>query len=266
MASFTAAGNSTSYTAPRKGDAVSIAISGTYAQVIELQKERGSPGSGAWQTIKTYSTANATVADLYTASMDNESLRLFARAVTSGTATATLSANNRSLGSVKDGPAGATILEYKQNGIAARGAIERVNGTTDQTGATLTVTAEQHAGKVISLNRAAGVTVTLPAATGTGNEYTFFVATTVTSNNDIIKVANSTDIFAGTAWVAQDAGDTVVAFETAADSDTITMNGSTKEGIKGDKVVIVDVASGIFSVQAFLSGTSTEATPFSATV
>ena len=34
--------------------------------------------------------------------------------------------------------------------------------------------------------------------------------------------------------MAQDSGDTVVGWETASDSDTITMNGTTKGGIKGD--------------------------------
>ncbi|MEK9896260.1 MAG: hypothetical protein VW518_07540 [Burkholderiaceae bacterium] len=132
--------------------------------------------------------------------------------------------------------------------------------------ATLTVTAASHAGRTVLLSRAAGVTATLPAATGTGNTYTFFVNTAVTSNDDIIQVADATDVMTGRAYMLQDGGDTIVAFETAADSDTITMDGSTKGGLKGNVVVCQDVATNTWAVTCHLSGTGTEATPFSAAV
>jgi hypothetical protein len=139
-------------------------------------------------------------------------------------------------------------------------------GVVDATAATLTVTQAAHANRTVTLNRAAGVTVTLPAASGTGDIYRFFVGTTVTSNNDIIKVANASDSMVGNAYVNQDAGGGVTGFEVAANDDTITLNGSTTGGIKGDYIEITDVATNLFSVRAFLSGTGTEATPFSATV
>ncbi len=131
--------------------------------------------------------------------------------------------------------------------------------------ATLTVTEALHEGRIINLDRAAGVTVTLPAATGSGARYTFLTKTTVTSNNNIIQVVGD-DTMKGTAWMAADGGDTVVAFETAADSDTITMNGSTKGGIVGSRIELIDYAADTWNVQAFLQGTGTEATPFSAAV
>ncbi|WP_037460680.1 hypothetical protein [Sinorhizobium fredii] len=134
------------------------------------------------------------------------------------------------------------------------------------TAATLSLTLATHAGTTVVANRAAGITVTLPAATGTGAKYKVVVGTTVTSNNLIIQVANATDVMTGTASLAQDAADTGVTFETAADSDTITMNGSTKGGIKGDIIELEDVASGLWSVCITGSGTGTEVTPFSAAV
>ncbi|QRY69178.1 hypothetical protein JVX98_13235 [Ensifer sp. PDNC004] len=134
------------------------------------------------------------------------------------------------------------------------------------TAATLAVTRKTHAGATIVASRAAGITMTLPAATGTGAKFKVVVNTTITSNNLIIQVANGTDVMTGTALVAQDAGDTSVIFETAADSDTITMNGSTKGGIKGDIIELEDVASGLWSVSVSASGTGTEVTPFSAAV
>lgn len=132
--------------------------------------------------------------------------------------------------------------------------------------ATLTVTAASHAGRTVLLSKADGVTATLPAATGTGNTYSFFVNTAVTSNNDVIKVADATDVMTGRAYMLQDGGDTIVAFETAADSDTISMNGSTTGGLKGNVVVCQDVATNTWAVTCHLSGTGTEATPFSASV
>jgi hypothetical protein len=134
------------------------------------------------------------------------------------------------------------------------------------TSATYTVTPENNTGAVVLLSRAAGITVTLPAALGYGSVFEFLVNTTVTSNSDIIKVANSTDVMTGVCVAAQDGGDTVVAFETAASSDTITLNGTTTGGIKGDRIILKDVAAGLWSVNIVMSGTGTEATPFSATV
>lgn len=134
------------------------------------------------------------------------------------------------------------------------------------TAASYTLTAEGNSGTTINLNRAAGITCTLPASDGAGSLFEFFVGTTVTSNSVIIKVANSVDVMSGAAIVAQDAGDTVAAFETTSTSDTITLNGSTTGGIRGDRILLKDVALGVWSVSIVMSGTGTEATPFSATV
>lgn len=132
--------------------------------------------------------------------------------------------------------------------------------------ATATLTADSNAGRTMMLNVASGATLTLPAATGTGNTYSFFVQTTVTSNGYIIKVADDTDTMSGMCVSLQDAGDTMVGFETAADSDTITLNGTTTGGIKGGQVTLQDVATDLWRVSITQSATGTEATPFSATV
>lgn len=129
-----------------------------------------------------------------------------------------------------------------------------------------TTLTSSYAGAVITINAAAGLTVTLPAATGTGRRYEFVIGTTVTSNNVVIQVANATDVMTGTAIMGQDSADTAVLFETASTSDTITMNGSTKGGIKGDRIVLTDIASGLWSVSIVGSATGTEATMFSAAV
>ncbi len=134
------------------------------------------------------------------------------------------------------------------------------------TAATYTLTAEAHSGTTLVATRAAGITCTLPAALGHGTEFNVFVSTTITSNSLIVKVANSTDVMQGVAYVAQDAGDTVNSFETASTSDTITMNGTTTGGLRGDRIRLKDVAAGVWEVQVYSAATGTEVTPFSATV
>lgn len=121
-------------------------------------------------------------------------------------------------------------------------------------------------GVPITLNAAAGLTVTLPAAAGTGRVYEIIVGTTIGSNTAVVKVANSSDIMTGVCITGQDAGDTLVLFETASDTDTITMNGSTKGGIKGDRIYLRDITSNLWYVSMLCSGTSSEVTPFSAAV
>lgn len=122
------------------------------------------------------------------------------------------------------------------------------------------------AATILTVNAAAGLTLTLPAAGGLGDMFRIFIGTTVTTPSVIIKVANSSDIMAGLAISAADGGDTVNGWETASTSDTITLNGTTTGGIKGDYVELVDCAANTWAVIVRSSSTGTEATCFSATV
>lgn len=137
----------------------------------------------------------------------------------------------------------------------------------DCTASTLTVTAALHAQRTVTLNRAAGIAVTLPAATGSGNRYKFIVGTTFTSSGTIKVVGD--DIMVGHAILAQDSADTVVHFGTASDSDTITFYtaaSNTTGGIKGAVVDLVDMAANTWHVVYVSEAGGTEVTPFSATV
>lgn len=119
---------------------------------------------------------------------------------------------------------------------------------------------------ILTVNAAAGLTLTLPAAAGLGDSYRIFIGTTVTSNSVVVKVANASDVMQGIAIAGADAGATVNGWETAASDDTITFNGSTTGGIRGDYIELVDCAANLWSVRVFGASTGTEATPFSATV
>lgn len=175
-----------------------------------------------------------------------------------------------------DLPAATTLGESDQyptiNAATGRGAdvtgaqLRRFahGGLVNATSSTLTVTAATHAGRVVALNRAGGIATTLPAASGTGDRYRFIIGTTFTSSATIKVVGD--DIMVGAAYYAADGGDTLVAFETAADSDTITFDGSTTGGYVGTEVELIDIAADTWFVRVVGKATGTEATPFSATV
>ena len=137
-------------------------------------------------------------------------------------------------------------------------------GFVDVTAA-LTLNAADHAGRLMRWNVAAGVTITLPAATGTGNRYRFCVNTTVTSAQDRIAVTGN-DTFFGSILVHTDAdcvADSVVSFTSASGNNQITLNGSTQGGIAGDYLEVIDIALDRWLVvNAAVSATGTEATQF----
>lgn len=117
---------------------------------------------------------------------------------------------------------------------------------------------------LIVANAAAGMTLTLPVATGSGVTFCIFVGTTVTSNNLIINVPDANNIIQGVLSVASDIAG--VTCPTTTTSDTITMNGTTTGGIKGSYVELTDIATNTWGVSGSLVSSGTEATPFSAAV
>lgn len=158
-----------------------------------------------------------------------------------------------SAGTVKKGT-GAYVREFCGSGL--------VNATAS----TLTVTNATHAGRIITLNRAAGIAVTLPVASASGARFTFIIGTTITSNTTTIKVPDAAGTMTGVAMWLKDSADTIDGFETAGTTDTVTLNGTTTGGILGDCVELIDIAANQWYVRVTGSATGTEATPFSATV
>lgn len=132
--------------------------------------------------------------------------------------------------------------------------------------AAATLDRRTHAGRICTINSAAGLTFTLPASTGGGDRYRFFIGTTITSIGTIIKVANATDIMVGFALAANNGANTSDLWETASTSDTITMDGSNTGGTKGDYIELEDVSAGVWRVWIVMAETGSTATPFSATV
>lgn len=134
--------------------------------------------------------------------------------------------------------------------------------------ASTTLVKQIHAGRLLYLTgTGAALTQTLPAATGSGAVYHFVVGAVNTSNH-LIKVTGN-DVMYGNV-ITNSTGDTpglAQPWPTAADSDTITLNGTTSGGqAVGDEIVLVDVAADKWQVLGFTTTSGVEITPFSATV
>jgi hypothetical protein len=135
------------------------------------------------------------------------------------------------------------------------------------TATTLAVTAASHGGRVVTVSSAAPIAITLPAATGSGEMYTFVIAVAATATAHTIKVAAaSTDIVQGVSIIAQTDTAQVGGFLATATDDTITLNGTTKAGKAGDKITLIDVSANTWQVTILGGASGTVVTPFSATV
>lgn len=134
-------------------------------------------------------------------------------------------------------------------------------GIATITAATATITAEAHAGKLIVVNRAAGCTLTLPDATGSGVKFT--ITTIADQTGDLVIQAPDADNTMQGVALTDMSG---VIFPTADTTDTITLNGTTSGGLKGARVELVDVAADTWNVLVISEASGTEVTPFSAAV
>jgi hypothetical protein len=152
-------------------------------------------------------------------------------------------------------------LHKKLTGALALGG----NPTLVNTTATLlSLTQAAHANRIVTVSSTSPIAITLPAASGTGNTYTLVQLAAATATSHTYK-ALGTDVLQGVAWVSTTSTDNAEAFATSATSDKVSVNGTTTGGIVGDKWVFVDVASGKWNVQGYISQTGNTATPFSET-
>jgi hypothetical protein len=120
--------------------------------------------------------------------------------------------------------------------------------------------------KLITLNRAAGIAVTLPAAIGSGDKYRFVIGTSVTSNSTTFtKKSGSSDTFVGQIETSTTTGATTNGFcESLGGADvTITMNGSTTGGLIGSYYEFEDIASAVWRVSGANLGSGSLATSVS---
>jgi hypothetical protein len=147
---------------------------------------------------------------------------------------------------------------------------DKSNSVVVANGDTLAVTEALHGDRIIAFGRLTGTICTLPAATGTGNKYTFIISIAATSNANIIKVANATDVMDGSlcSQVDADSDGTAKTYMAEVGDDTITLAGAaTTGGIIGTRIECIDYKAGFWCCTVFsISGGGSEVTPFGATV
>ena len=121
---------------------------------------------------------------------------------------------------------------------------------------------EYEAGHVIVVNAAGGATLTLPAATGSGYQWHIYGAATQTGDFVLNASTNGADVV-GIADLGNDSAG-ASRFYAAATSNTVTLNGTTKGGIKGWRIHVTDFLTDEFHVEILSEASGNEATPFSA--
>lgn len=167
----------------------------------------------------------------------------------------------------------ATEINAAVDGIAAT--VTEINRIADVstrivncTASTLGVTEALHDGKIIVLDRAGGIAVTLPAAAA-GLWFRFIIKTTFTGAASI-KSATGADVMIGGALMGNNSDNTVVEFPAVAAStfDTIDMLGTSNStgGLAGQEIEIIGLAANLWYVRIRGDAAGTEATPFADTV
>ena len=127
----------------------------------------------------------------------------------------------------------------------------------------------EYAGATIQIASTGGLAVTPPAATGTGNVYTFVCTAALTGGSFTFdaKAGNASDLIYGwlQSWKTTPAYTPYGATPVVASTNLITLNGTTTGGSNvGDYFRIEDKGLHIWEVTAgFLIQTGTIATPFS---
>jgi hypothetical protein len=169
-------------------------------------------------------------------------------------------------------PADSDVVDLFSTIVASAAELNRAadmsTRVVDCTASTLAVTEALHDGKIITLNRAAGIAVTLPVPVA-GMWFRFIVGTTFTGAASIKSTAG-TQIMIGQAIMGNDSDNTVVKFPALAAStyDTIDLlgTGNSTGGIAGQTIEIRGLSATLWHVTIIGDAAGTEATPFADTV
>ena len=155
-----------------------------------------------------------------------------------------------------------TNLDIDSSGnITTTGYVSSYSNVSSITSATKSVESTD-SGTVYTLNRAAGIVVTLPTAAA-GLNYTFIVGTTFTGAGQI-NTDNTSDLFSGFAQLFDPAtaGDTNTFIPDASDDDTIDLGSAAQGWLVGGVIRLHATTAAVWHCEAFLHGDGTLATPF----
>ena len=155
-----------------------------------------------------------------------------------------------------------TNLDVDSSGnITTTGYVSAYANVSSITDATKSVESTD-SGTVYTLNRAAGIVVTLPTAVA-GLNYTFIVGTTFTGAGQIT-ADNASDLLSGFATIFDPATatDNNTFIPDASDDVTIDLGAATQGWLVGGIIRLVATSAAIWHCEAYLHGDGTLATPF----
>jgi len=155
-----------------------------------------------------------------------------------------------------------TNLDIDASGnITTTGYVSAYSNVSSITSATKSVESTD-SGTVFTLNRAAGIVVTLPTAVA-GLHYTFIVGTTFTGAGQIT-ADNASDLLSGFATIFDPATatDNNTFIPDASDDVTIDLGAATQGWLVGGVIRLVATSAAIWHCEAFLHGDGSLATPF----
>ena len=155
-----------------------------------------------------------------------------------------------------------TNLDIDTSGnITTTGYVSAYSNVSSITSATKSVESTD-SGTVFTLNRAAGIVVTLPTAVA-GLNYTFIVGTTFTGAGQIT-ADNASDLLSGFAYVFDPATatDNNTFIPDASDDVTIDLGSAAQGWLVGGIIRLVATSAAIWHCEAYLHGDGSLATPF----
>lgn len=124
---------------------------------------------------------------------------------------------------------------------------------------------ENQSGAEVLFDRAAGTVHTLPAGCLPGTYFDFYVSVTATSNAHKIITGAGTELMVGQILNCDtDTADAVAIWKSlvATANIAVSMNGSTKGGIKGDWIRVTKLDATTWGVHGQTNSTGIVATPF----
>ena len=155
-----------------------------------------------------------------------------------------------------------TNLDVDSSGnVTTTGYVSAYSNVSSITDATKSVESTD-SGTVFTLNRAAGIVVTLPTAVA-GLNYTFIVGTTFTGAGQIT-ADNASDLLSGFAYVFDPATatDNNTFIPDASDDVTIDLGSAAQGWLVGGIIRLVATSAAIWHCEAYLHGDGSLATPF----
>ena len=155
-----------------------------------------------------------------------------------------------------------TNLDVDSSGnITTTGYVSAYSNISSMTSATKSVESTD-SGTVYTLNRAAGIVVTLPTAVA-GLNYTFIVGTTFTGAGQIT-ADNASDLLSGFAYIFDPATaeDNNTFIPDASDDVTIDLGTAAQGWLVGGIIRLVATTAAVWHCEAYLHGDGTLATPF----